>query len=188
METLLAADWGLFTFINSTLSHPWMDRFFPLITDLHKTLAFQIIFPLLVLVALLRFHRLKGFAIMFGLVLALGFNDWIGGQVLKKHFDRSRPFATEGVEAVKRCPAGGYSFPSNHASNTFTGATYLAFFLPGWAPWVFSIAALVAYSRVYCGVHFPVDVLTGMALGILWGFLFSRGMKALVYRRERMPS
>ncbi|HYY63979.1 MAG TPA: phosphatase PAP2 family protein [Gaiellaceae bacterium] len=59
------------------------------------------------------------------------------------------------------------SFPSGHAASSFACATLLAFFAPRAAPALFVLAAGIAWSRVYVGVHFPLDVLGGAALGVL---------------------
>jgi undecaprenyl-diphosphatase len=59
------------------------------------------------------------------------------------------------------------SFPSGHAATSFACAATLAMFLPRRAAVLYVLAALIAYSRVYVGVHYPLDVLAGAALGLL---------------------
>jgi undecaprenyl-diphosphatase len=59
------------------------------------------------------------------------------------------------------------SFPSGHAASSFACATMLAFYVPRAAPALFLLAAAIAWSRVYVGVHYPFDVLGGAVLGVL---------------------
>ena len=66
----------------------------------------------------------------------------------------------------------GHSFPSSHAANTFAAGTFLALRFPRWRP-VLAIPVLVAYSRVYVGVHYPSDVFGGAALGAGVGWFFT---------------
>ncbi len=59
------------------------------------------------------------------------------------------------------------SFPSGHAATSFAAATILTFAFPRLGAPLFVLAAAVAFSRVYDGVHYPLDVIGGAALGIL---------------------
>jgi membrane-associated phospholipid phosphatase len=84
------------------------------------------------------------------------------------------------------------SFPSGHAATAFAAATILAFLYGGWFSFGFIPATLVAYSRIYMGVHFPFDVLAGALLGVavaLLVALFFRKMnylpRPIVLRRTR---
>lgn len=174
MDWITSLDASALTFVNSTLSHPWLDAFFPFITDLHKTVLFNIIvYPGLLAVLWKKFGKTA--LLVFGTVLlCLACSDALTSQVLKKNVERPRPFDTPGVVVVQRAPAGGFSFPSNHAANMFALATVLTPFLPAFSPWLFAAAALIAYSRVYNGVHYPGDVLGGALIGILLGLFFSR--------------
>jgi undecaprenyl-diphosphatase len=75
------------------------------------------------------------------------------------------------------------SFPSGHATIAFTCATTLSFAAPRAAPGFFLLAAAIAWSRVYVGVHYPLDVLGGAALGVL----IATALRWLLRGRLRLP-
>ena len=87
--------------------------------------------------------------------------------VLKDVTDRARPpLVYAHPKALVHVPQNG-SFPSGHAATSFACATILSAARPRWAPAFYALAALIAFSRVYNGVHWPLDVLAGAALGVL---------------------
>jgi undecaprenyl-diphosphatase len=61
------------------------------------------------------------------------------------------------------------SFPSGHTAIAFACATILSYYRPRWAPAFFLLAVAIGFSRVYVGVHYPLDVLGGAVLGLLCG-------------------
>jgi undecaprenyl-diphosphatase len=63
------------------------------------------------------------------------------------------------------------SFPAGHAATAFAGAVVLAFVVPRAAPLLVSIAALIGFSRIYVGVHYPSDVLAGAVIGAVVGVI-----------------
>lgn len=185
LETLHKWDLQLFHLIHNEMTHSWADSFFVWVTDLHKTPYFAAIIIPFVIFLFVRFYRLNGVYLFLLLLVAIGINDFTGGR-LKRYFDRDRPFQNEIVESLQKSPAGGRSFPSNHASNMFTFATYTAQFIPGAKIPLYLIAGTVSYSRVYNGVHYPSDVFVGSILGYIWGLLFSKlGKKLLSYLQKR---
>lgn len=96
-------------------------------------------------------------------------------QVLKHTIGRPRPRVTqEGEFSFEPSMVSGFdSFPSGHAAASFAVATVLARQFPrvGWA--VYSVAALIACSRVWRGSHFPTDVLVGATIGLVVGALIA---------------
>ncbi|MGW6706147.1 phosphatase PAP2 family protein [Streptomyces sp. NPDC054956] len=88
---------------------------------------------------------------------------------------RPRP-VLDGVPAVRQLVAQPQttSFPSGHAASAFAFASGVALESPGWGAALAPVAACVAFSRVYTGVHYPSDVLAGAALGVAAGFLVRR--------------
>lgn len=89
------------------------------------------------------------------------------GSSLKLIVHRERPFKKYDFIRPKD-RVGPYSFPSNHTAFAFSTATSLSLAFPKWyiiGP-AYLFAGLAAYSRMYLGVHFPVDVLGGVVIGI----------------------
>jgi undecaprenyl-diphosphatase len=154
----------------------------PAITDLNKTMGFKFIFLPLVGLLMLWKWRWKGACIFLGALAAVGLADFVGN-LIKHWVERPRPF-NSGIPDIQRSGAGGYSFPSNHSTNMFALATYLSFFLRslGWRVLLFGIAVLIAFTRVYNGVHFPGDVIAGAFLGSLSGWSLARLMMMLIDR------
>jgi membrane-associated phospholipid phosphatase len=85
---------------------------------------------------------------------------------LKAATERARPPAGDlGVTALIDLPADG-SFPSGHAATAFAAAGVVAIRYPALRVPLAALAALIALSRVYLGVHYPLDVVAGAALGL----------------------
>lgn len=172
MDFLIQLDHLLFIFINQTTASSWQDSFFPFITDLHKNQWFRVIVPLFVVGFFFHRYKTKGLLYFFLFLVSLSFSDFSGSQFFKKVVERPRPFQTEGLTAVQKSPAHGGSFISNHAANMFVFATYTSAFFPAFRFALFALAIIIAYSRVYNGVHFPLDVVCGALWGITIGLLF----------------
>lgn len=85
--------------------------------------------------------------------------------VLKHLAGRSRPYVVRPEPEPLMTSAIDLSFPSGHAATSFAGATLLALAAPTLAVPLFALAAAVAWSRVYVGVHYPLDVVAGALLG-----------------------
>jgi undecaprenyl-diphosphatase len=131
---------------------------------------------LTLIVALILFLR-RRFAAIAGLAIAVGGANaaWV---IIKALIDRPRP-----PLRLASFLEPGSSFPSGHATNAFALATFFALLayahLPkGWARTMlmslaFLLAALVAFGRVYLGVHYVSDVVAGALLGVLFGYLGS---------------
>ncbi len=86
--------------------------------------------------------------------------------LLKLWVERDRPPLTRPVpEPLLEAPST-FSFPSGHATVAFACATVLALAVPRLRWWLYGLAALIAFSRVYVGVHYPGDVLVGALLGV----------------------
>ena len=85
---------------------------------------------------------------------------------LKPAIERDRPPLSRPVpEPLLETPST-YSFPSGHATVSFACATVLALAVPRLTWPLYALAALISFSRVYVGVHYPFDVLVGAVLGV----------------------
>jgi len=114
-------------------------------------------------------------------LLAVAVSDW-SSMGLKALFDRDRPpLRYAEPKPLVHVPHDA-SFPSGHAATSFAAATILTFAFPRLGAPLFVLAAAVAFSRVYDGVHYPLDILGGAALGIF----VALALRLLVRRRMRV--
>jgi undecaprenyl-diphosphatase len=107
---------------------------------------------------------------------------------LKEGIGRERPPEVYAApKPLVHVPHDG-SFPSGHATTSFACATMLAFSAPRAAPAFFVLAAAIAWSRVYVGVHYPLDVLGGAVLGVLISIALRWLLGALRRLRRETPA
>ena len=101
------------------------------------------------------------------LALAVLLTTLVADRLLKPLVARERPFVrTPEIVVIGGRPLDR-SFPSGHAANSFAGAVVLSRLAPsGQAVW-WALAILIAYSRVYLGVHYPLDVVGGAIVGVI---------------------
>lgn len=93
--------------------------------------------------------------------------SWTVAEGAKYLFDRARPFIWDTEVAPLIKTPSSSSFPSGHSATAAAGALTLSVIHPVFAPLLVAAGLLVILSRVYLGVHFPVDVLAGAAIGLL---------------------
>lgn len=162
-------DFTLLLFFNSTLSNPFFNYIFPIITN-----AKNWIYIILLFYAILIFKYPKKGLLTFLLTLfCVIITDAISAQLLKPFFSRIRP-SHELYENINLLIGRGgvYSFPSNHAANTM-GLTFItSFFFKKTFKYLFTISLIIGFSRIYVGVHYPLDVL----FGFIFGFIISKSI------------
>jgi undecaprenyl-diphosphatase len=120
--------------------------------------------------------------------LMITFTDQITN-VFKRGFERPRPCGeADLIDRIRfiavRC--GKYGFFSGHSSNSMAAAVFAGLMLkPYYKNLIFILlfwSAVVAYSRIYVGVHYPLDIVCGLAFGAISGFLFYKLAKYLLKR------
>jgi undecaprenyl-diphosphatase len=163
-------DTSLFFFINQGLQNTVFDLIMPFITK-----KAYIFFALVILPLFLKDQRKVLFVIALSLI-TLTVGD-ASSNILKYLFQRPRPcHEFENIRLLVGC-GGSFSFPSGHAVNAFAVAATFSYFLKRVTLPVFFIAAIVAFSRIYVGVHYPSDVIAGA----IWGAMIA-GIIILLYK------
>ena len=109
---------------------------------------------------------------LWNAALPLTITTWIVEHPIKKYFRRRRPFITIIQAIVIGKKPGTWSFPSGHSAAAFAGAWLLNRKSPRFGILRYMIAGLVAFSRTYLGDHYPGDVASGSALGMLFAMFF----------------
>lgn len=170
LAALAAADRWLLLKINRDWTAPSLDAIMPVITDLHKVHWFAWGVAPAALALWLWKGRKRALKVLVVAALAVGAGDLFAYRVVKPWAARPRP-ERAGVPVVLRAPANGhYGFPSNHSVNAGAAAAALSVAYPGAAFAFAGVAALIGYSRVYVGAHYPGDVLGGLLIGIAIGW------------------
>ena len=188
LDQLLQLDKDLFIFLNSLGNSSW-DGFWLVVTN---KLTF---IPLYAILLFLIYKKLglKSLLLLILVVVAMiTFTDQITNLFKYIIAKRPRPCREDDLQHVIRFVAGGcgrYGFFSGHSANSMAAAVFAGLLLrPYYKNLIFILlfwSATVAYSRIYVGVHYPLDIVCGLAFGGLSGFLF---YKFQIYLRKRFIS
>jgi undecaprenyl-diphosphatase len=168
VNLLNTLDVRLFRFFNSEIHNPIFDLIMPLITDLNAHRIVLFLVAVAYIWMLVKGNRQLRIALLL-LPFTILFSDQLSSFVIKHIFERPRPcHALQNVRLLVGC-GSGFSFPSSHAVNNCAAALVLAYFIPRGIWWFFGFASLVGFSRIYVGVHYPLDVLGGGIIGLCCG-------------------
>ena len=108
---------------------------------------------------------------------------WALANAAKVIANRPRPYQVVADAVLRQPPAHGTSFPSSHTAVTVAVVIALVPFLPRALAWVaIAYAVLVGWSRVYLGVHYPLDVLAGAGIGMAVGGVVLLALGVLLRR------
>jgi len=178
-EQLIQYDFLIFEFVNNNLQNPVFDF---VLTTIRNQYIWGPLYVFIISFLLWNFGK-KGFFAVLLIFLTVGISDLTSSRLIKNTVKRDRPcndiIMKEKTRLLVRC-GRGYSFTSSHATNHFALALIIGLLayrrnrviLGALIVW----AALISFAQVYVGVHYPFDVLagslTGIAIGLLLGFLF----------------
>lgn len=95
---------------------------------------------------------------------------------IKRVFRRDRPFRARVLAPVIGKKPNSHSFPSGHSAASFAAAWLLSQIFPAWRPFFYAVAGLVAFSRIYLGVHYFTDIVAGAVSGTALAAIFGKLM------------
>jgi undecaprenyl-diphosphatase len=177
MNILLNLDQSLFLAING-----WHSSFMdPVMFFISGKLSWIPVY-LILLYLVFKIYGKRGWYILLLVAIAIVLADQGSVMLFKNTVQRLRPShepSLQGlVHIVNNYRGGDYGFVSSHATNNFALVVFLGFFLQKKYNWLLPVmfiwAALIAYSRIYLGVHYPGDVLCGGLYGALIGYVVAR--------------
>lgn len=183
IEQIIYWDQILFLWLNS-----WHNEFFDgLMRGISGLVWWFPLYAVLLVYSIKKMGK-KVWLLIVGVVLVIVLADQISSSLLKPGFKRPRPCYEQQLQGrvhqVAGC-GGPYGFVSSHAANTFALATLLVLILKQKSLQIlFLWAGLVAYSRIYLGVHYPLDVFFGGLLGVFCAYITYLFIKTLDSRLQ----
>jgi len=171
-DTIVAADKELFTYLNSFGNENW-DWFWLLITEQKHWIP---LFLLLLFLIFKAFGLKKTLILVLLIACFITFSDQLVN-LIKYHYMRLRPCSDPDLNLSIRAvlQRSSFSFVSGHSTTSFAMTTFFILLLKNnfkYIRFLLIWPILFAYSRVYLGVHFPLDIFIGMLLGITEGYIF----------------
>jgi undecaprenyl-diphosphatase len=174
LEKIIGLDKKVFVFLNGLGSEPFDGLWLAITKQLYWTPFFLLIFFLL-------FKKIgwKNLFIVIGFIAVLILVCDQTANLFKNSFQRLRPCndpeINEIIRVVKSSPS--FSFFSGHATNSMATTVFVFFLFRKYYKYAFLLflfPLIFAYSRIYLGLHFPTDILTGYVFGAVYGLLFHK--------------
>lgn len=177
MEEIIRLDKEFFLFLNTLGNSKW-DGFWSFISEKYYWIPF---YAFLLFLLWRNFGWKKTLFILVLTAIMIIISDQITN-LIKDNVKRLRPchlYDFEGIMRAVGCERRGqYGFTSAHSSNHFAIALFLGLIFKEKIKWFIYFlliwAAVIAYSRIYLGVHFPLDIICGGLMGLIIGFVFYR--------------
>jgi undecaprenyl-diphosphatase len=157
-------DTRAFLWINNGLANQYLGWIFSILTRLGSTDPILVVSVLLFAVGRKKEGTLLFTSVIIGSLVTLP---------LKLAIPRPRPYATVPATIAYGMELGS-SFPSGHSMRAFASACVLSRFWSRFTLAFYLLAALVAFSRIYLGLHYPSDTLIGASIGLIVGYLSIR--------------
>lgn len=172
IDKILYYDKELFQYLNGLGNEHW-DTFWLYITQQFTWIP---LFALMLYLVIKAYGWKKGFVFVLIVAVMITFSDQFVN-VVKNYFARLRPNNDPTINTMIRIlkRPHSYSFVSGHSTTSFAVTTFMILILKKHFKYIVLLIIwplLFAYSRVYIGVHYPIDIFIGMLLGILFGIIF----------------
>lgn len=172
IEQLKIWDEDLFLWLNS-FHTDWLDVINFQLSQTYTWLPFYAI----LIFFIYKVEQKNSWWVIGGVALTILISDQVTSGFMKPFFERLRPCHDERWDGIihnyLRC-GGLYGFASSHAANTFGLAAFLNLKMKGklrFLPWLFLWASVISYTRIYLGVHYPLDILVGALVGVAAGLI-----------------
>lgn len=172
LDTILSFDKELFVYLNGLGNENW-DTFWMTITNQLSWIPLYLLFLILIIKQL---GWKKGLILVVFTALLVTFSDQFSN-LMKNSFERLRPNRDPSINEFIRILKNNksFSFISGHATTSSAVTLFMHLTLRKYYKYTllfFIWPILFAYSRIYIGVHFPLDIICGALFGVLIGLLF----------------
>ncbi len=172
LENIIQQDKELLVYLNSLGSETW-DGFWVLATNQFNWIP---LFLFLFFFLFKAYGWKKGILLLVIAALLVTFSDQTVN-LIKDYFERLRPNNDPSINTIIRIlkTPRSFSFVSGHSTTSFASSVFLIFTLKNHYKYIYFLLlwpVIFAYSRIYVGVHFPIDIFIGMLLGTTIGYVF----------------
>ena len=160
MEIIREIDFIILDYIREHLRNGFFDNVMPIITTFGNLGIFWVVVALII--SAKKKYRRCSVTMMIGMIIGVV----LGNFIVKNIVRRERPCWINEIGDMLIAIPQDYSFPSGHTLSSFISATILTYYDKRFAVPSFSVAILIAFSRMYLYVHFPTDIMGGAVLGV----------------------